>query len=326
MKIYKISIFLGLIYVFSAFFWIISCTHNAVLDNIPELCFERDVLPIFQNSCAISGCHDGAGESNLALNSYVPISHAVEPGKPYSSSVYKAIIATSGENMMPPNQPLSLYNRTIIRLWIEQGALLTICQDTPGQGNGYVNPLACFSRDIQPVLVSRCASTGCHDAITHKEGYVFSSYSTTMTAVSPGNPNNSKLYEVIKLASGEGKMPPSGKPQMTTAEIDSIRAWISYGAPNQVCGEVCDTINPVTFSGTIWPIMQTSCIGCHSGASPSGGVTLTNYASVASIASNGSLLNSLKGNGVTKMPVGGSFSVCRIRQFEIWINNGHLNN
>jgi hypothetical protein len=47
---------------------------------------------------------------------------------------------------------------------------------------------------------------------------------------------------------------------------------------------------------------------------------------VASTASNGSLLNSLKGNGVTKMPVGGSFSVCRIRQFEIWINNGHLNN
>jgi len=326
MKIYKISVFPGLVYIFSAFFWITSCTHNAVLDNIPELCFERDVLPIFQNSCAISGCHDGAGESNLALNSYVPISHAVEPGKPYSSPVYKAILAISGDNMMPPGKPLSLNNRTIIRLWIEQGALLTICQNTPGQVNGYVNPLACFSRDIQPVLISRCASTGCHDAITHKGGYVFSSYSTTMTTVSPGNPNNSKLYEVIKPGSGEDKMPPGGSPQMTTAEIDSIRAWISYGATNQNCGEVCDTINPVTYSGTIWPIMQTSCTGCHSGASPSGGVTLANYANVASAASNGSLLNSLKGNGVTKMPVGGSFSVCRIRQFEIWINNGHLNN
>jgi mono/diheme cytochrome c family protein len=147
-----------------------------------------------------------------------------------------------------------------------------------------------------------------------------------MTAVSPGNPNNSKLYEVIKFASGEGKMPPTGNPQLTAIEIDSIRAWISYGALNQDCGEICDTINPVTFSGTIWPIMQTSCAGCHSGASPSAGVTLTNYANVAAVISNGSLLNSLKGNGVTKMPLGGSFSVCRIRQFEIWITNGYLNN
>ena len=215
----------GLITVFTVLFCITSCTHNAVIDNLPELCFERDVLPIFQNSCAISGCHDGAGESGLLLNSYVPISHAVEPGKPYSSPVYKAIISTSGENKMPPDQPLSLNNRTIIRIWIEQGARLTVCQDATGQGNGNLNPLACFSRDILPVLVSRCATTG-----------------------------------------------------------------------------------------------------CHSGSAPSGGVALTNYSSVAAAASNGSLLNSLKGNGVTKMPLGGSFSVCRIRQFEIWINNGQLNN
>ena len=240
MKIYKISIFLGLIYVFSAFFWITSCTHNAVLDNIPELCFDSDVLPIFKNSCAISGCHDGTGESRLDLNSYVSISNAVEPGKPYSSAVYKAIIATWGENKMPPDQPISLNNRIIIRLWIEGGALPTTCKDTTGQGTGYVNPFACFSRDIQPVLVSRCASTGCHDAVSHKEGYNFSSYSTTMRAVSPGNPNNSKLYNVIKSASGEEKMPPARSPQLTTAEIDSIRAWISYGASNQYCGETYD--------------------------------------------------------------------------------------
>jgi hypothetical protein len=322
----KIYLFLGLIFILTINSWITSCVHNALIDDIPEICFERDVLPIFQNNCAISGCHDGSGESDLHLTSYVPISHAVEPGKPYSSPVYKAIITTSGENIMPPDQPLSLENRTIIRLWIEQGALLTICQDTTGQGSGYVNPLACFSRDILPVLVSRCASTGCHDATTHQENYIFSSYSTTMTAVSSGNPDESKLYEVIKFATGENKMPPSGNPQLTFAEIDSIRAWISYGAKNQYCGEVCDTINPVTFSGTIWPVMQTSCTGCHSGASPSGSLTLTNYDNIAAAASNGSLLNSLKGNGVTKMPLGGSFSACRIRQFEIWINNGHLNN
>ncbi len=281
MKFYRISHFSGLLSVIFILFWVISCTHDAILDNIPEICFERDVLPIFQNSCAISGCHDGSGEPDPALTGYVSISHAVEPGKPYSSSIYRAIIATSGEDKMPPDQPLSLDNRTIIRLWIEQGALLTVCQDDPGQGNGYFNPLACFSRDIQPVLVSRCATTGCHDAITHEEGFVFSVYSTTMSAVTPGNPDESKLYQVIKFESGEEKMPPAGNPQLTTAEIDSIQAWISYGAQDQSCGELCDTISLITFSGNIWPVIQTSCTGCHSGTSPSGGVTLENYSNVS---------------------------------------------
>jgi mono/diheme cytochrome c family protein len=294
------------------FSWISSCTHEANIDKIPVICFESDVLPVFQTSCAISGCHDGNGESDLILTSYLPISHAVEPGKPYSSELYKAIITKTGEDKMPPDRPLSLENRTKIRLWIEQGANLTTCQDQTGPGgNGgssYVNPLACFSRDILPVINSRCASAGCHDAITHEEGFVFSSYNTTMTAVKPGNPAESKLYKVITKTTGDDKMPPPGSPQLTVAEIDSIRAWISYGALNQFCGETCDTINPVTFSGTIWPAVQQSCTGCHSGASPSGGILLANYNYVAVMAANGNLLNSLRGTGVTKMPPGGVLS------------------
>ncbi len=326
MKVDKIFLFWGLILFFTILTWISSCTHKSDLENIPEVCFEKDILPIFLNSCAISGCHDGTGESDLRLTGYVPISHAVDPGKPYSSAIYKSIIATVGENKMPPDRPLSLEKRMMIRLWIEQGSRLTTCSDTSGQDSGYVNPHACFSRDILPVLTSKCATSGCHDQIAHQEGYVFSSYTSTMRAVTPGNPSDSKLYEVIRYASGEEKMPPSGSPQLVSAEIDSIAAWIRYGALNQYCGELCDTINPVTFSGTIWPIMQSSCMGCHSGSSPSGGIALANYSNVAAAAVNGSLINSLRGNGVTKMPFGSSFSVCRIRQFEIWVNNGYLNN
>jgi hypothetical protein len=326
MKVHKIYFLTGLIFFFIIIFWISSCRHNADLYNLPEVCFEKDVLPIFQNNCAISGCHNGSGESGLVLNNYVSISHAVDPGNPYSSQAYNSIISTFGEKRMPPAGPLTIENRTIIRVWIEQGARLTTCPDTSGQNNGYVNLLACFSRDILPVLNSKCATSGCHDQISHKEGYVFSSYSSTMMAVTPGNPSESKLYEVIKYATGEEKMPPVGKTQLTSAEIDSIYQWISYGAMDQYCGETCDTVNPITFSGTIWPIMQTSCTGCHSGASPQGGIALANYANVSAAAANGSLINSLKGNGVTKMPLGSSFSACRIRQFEIWVSNGYLNN
>jgi hypothetical protein len=146
-----------------------------------------------------------------------------------------------------------------------------------------------------------------------------------MGSVSPGNPGSSRLYRAI-TGGGESKMPPASSPPLTTAEIDSIGKWIGYGALNENCGEICDTINPVTFSGTIFPIIQTSCLGCHSGTVPSGNILLASYSDIATLASNGTLINSLKGTGVPQMPVGSVFSACRITQFEIWIRNGSLNN
>lgn len=327
-KINIVYLFFVLILFTVSLSWITSCKHYADITDIPEICFGRDVLPVFQTSCAISGCHDGQGESHLTLTNYSEISNGVIPGKPYSSTIYKAIISSWGENRMPPDRPLSLENRTAIRLWIEQGAGLTVCPDTSGTNGGgsEINPRACFARDILPVLVSRCASAGCHDATTHKEGYNFTSYATTRNTVTAGNPGQSKLYQVITKSSGEEKMPPAGSSQLTVAEIDSIGKWISYGALNETCGEACDTINPVTFSGTIWPVIQKTCTGCHSGTSPSGNISLGSYGNVSAIASSGMLINSLIGNGVVKMPPSGSLSVCRIRQFEIWVNNGYLNN
>jgi hypothetical protein len=326
MKYDKVYPFFLTLVSLTIFFFISSCTHTPVIDNIPEVCFEKDVLPIFQNNCAISGCHSGTGESHFKLDSYSSISESVVAGKPYSSRAYNAIISAFGDNLMPPGQPLSLNNRTIIRLWIEQGAGNTTCPDTTGQGGSYVNPLACYSRDIQPVLTSKCAIALCHDVTTHAEGYIYSSYASTRATVSPGSPSGSKLYQVIN-GSGENKMPPSGKVQLTSAEIDSIGSWISNGALNQFCGETCDTISPITFSGTIWPIMQSSCAGCHGGTAPSGGITITGYSNVSALAASGALINALKGIGVPRaMPPGSAFTSCRIREFEIWVNNGHLNN
>lgn len=129
MKPDKIYLSLSLLIIITTISWITSCTHEANIADIPEICFEGDVLPIFTNSCAISGCHSGGGgrESRMALNNYADISQGVVPGNPNASRLYQTIIATWGENMMPPRQPLSLENRTIIRLWIEQGAGLTVC-------------------------------------------------------------------------------------------------------------------------------------------------------------------------------------------------------
>lgn len=108
-----------------------SCSHKADLSGLPEVCFERDVLPVYTNSCAIAGCHDGGGrESHRAFNNYNDIVNTVTPGNPGASSSYQAIISKWGENKMPPGQPISLENRIMIRVWIEQGARHTVCAIT----------------------------------------------------------------------------------------------------------------------------------------------------------------------------------------------------
>jgi hypothetical protein len=127
MKTDKVFLFLSLLLLITVTSWIVSCKHNADLSGLPSVCFDRDVFPIFLNSCAKSGCHDGGGESDLILNSYSGIMDGVVPGAPNSSSVYKSIVKTTGENKMPPDQPLSTDNRILIRIWIEQGAVQTPC-------------------------------------------------------------------------------------------------------------------------------------------------------------------------------------------------------
>jgi hypothetical protein len=121
MKPGKIYSLLTLLIIFTSISWITSCNHDADISNLPEMCFDRDVLPIFSNNCAISHCHDGGGEV-FSLNSYAQIMNSVTPYKPEKSNSYTAITSTWGVGRMPPDKPLSQEKRTIIRLWIEQGA------------------------------------------------------------------------------------------------------------------------------------------------------------------------------------------------------------
>jgi hypothetical protein len=130
MKPDKIVLSLAIILILTTVSWISSCTHDAKIKDFPEVCFDRDILPVYKNNCAISRCHDGGGESGMALDNYNNILRTVVPFNPDKSQSYKAITATWGENKMPPDQPLSLENRTLIRLWIEQGALPSTCPET----------------------------------------------------------------------------------------------------------------------------------------------------------------------------------------------------
>jgi hypothetical protein len=110
-----------------------SCKNEGVpADQFEQICFTGQVLPIFQNSCATSGCHDSKGEGGYVFTNYSGIMQAITPGDADKSKAYQAI--TSAFQLMPPDNPLSTENRTIIRLWIEQGALETKCTTTKSVG------------------------------------------------------------------------------------------------------------------------------------------------------------------------------------------------
>jgi hypothetical protein len=124
-----------------------SCRHDSDEINLfKDVCFDTEVLPIFKASCGKPGCHDQAGESGYILTSFPEIQKAVVPGKPEASPAYKSLFKKwSGEGMMPPNQPLSETNRTIIRIWIAQGAKNTKCDTLmPINSIVNVNPCALF--------------------------------------------------------------------------------------------------------------------------------------------------------------------------------------
>ena len=99
-----------------------SCEHNSTgIENLPEMSFSKDVLPVFQTGCAISGCHDqNTAEGDRVYDSYQNIIKDVEPGNPDGSKVYK--IMFDPFQPMPPKSVIPEPDRIKIRLWILQGA------------------------------------------------------------------------------------------------------------------------------------------------------------------------------------------------------------
>lgn len=187
----------------------------------------------------------------------------------------------------------------------------------------------CFERDILPIFISNCAKSGCHDAATAEEGYVFTSYETiTAKKFSPGNPDDTELYEVITEDDPDKRMPLAPNGPLTAAQIDLIRRWILEGAPNSTgCSTECDT-TVFTFSGAVQPVINTYCRGCHNSASAGAGYNFETHAGVASAVSANRLLGAVKHQaGFVAMPQGGSkLSDCQIKQLEKWIIAGALNN
>ena len=281
------------------------------------------IFPIFQENCL--SCHaPPTPEAGIDLTDFEDVAFIAQTGR-----LMGAIRHDFGFTPMPQNgPPLSDCEIALIQKWIN---------DTTFAPSGIqCDPdTVYFQNDILPLLMSSCGITGCHDEQTAEEGVILTSYYYVMQTaeVEPFQPGESKLYEIITEPDPDDRMPPPPASPLTNDQKNMIYTWISQGALNNYCEqEDCDSVN-VSFSETIFPIVQNNCMGCHSGPSPNGNISLTNYTQIKNYASispgiAGSLLGAIThSNGNIPMPQNGPpLSDCKIAQIRNWIDEGMLDN
>jgi uncharacterized membrane protein len=99
------------------------------------------------------------------------------------------------------------------------------------KGGGSSAASVSFSKDVQPILQSRCIN--CHGGARTQRGLDMSSYASLMAGsvngavVVPGNPSGSLIIQMVT----QGKMPKNG-PGLTPSQIQILTQWVQLGAPN----------------------------------------------------------------------------------------------
>lgn len=194
-----------------------SCQHEQMGDPNAAICFERDILPIFNSKCAMSGCHDaGTAAEGYDLSNYSKIvGDGIVKGKPGKSEIYEEI--EDGE--MPPKgyTKLSDAEKQLLYDWIADGAknginCAVIC-DSAVSG---------FRAVIQPMMTKYCV--GCHAYPNASAQVELSGYIGVKNAINQG---------LLKSLDHSGYYPmPKGGAKLSDCEINQVRNWIQRGAPN----------------------------------------------------------------------------------------------
>jgi hypothetical protein len=182
-------------------------------------------------------------------------------------------------------------------------------------------PNVCFKENIQPIFISKCANPGCHNPTDKAEGLDLTTYEGALNVVKPGRSLFSKLW--LRVRGNNPSMPPKSHKPLSKQEQDYIKYWIDFGAENSSCGNTsCDTLGFLTYSGTVKPLMDLHCAGCHPGGSPTGH-SLDNYNGVKNSVNTGKLMPSVDHSGSKPMPLGGNkLPACDIAKLKKWIDNG----
>lgn len=206
-----------------------SCVHEpyvlpaSLRTNDPNICFERDILPVFVSNCAMSGCHNAQShKGGYTLDNYQDIvSKGIVPGNYAASSVYESMVSgNSGEDggLMPRNAPaLSGTQLDLIKRWIVAGAVDAGACASACDSNNFT-----YSGAIAPMMRTYCV--GCHSSPTSTGGSL-ADYNSVMNAAV-----NGKLIGNISHQPGYNAMPIGM--QLSDCEIAQVKKWVAAGALN----------------------------------------------------------------------------------------------
>ncbi|MEZ6090889.1 MAG: c-type cytochrome domain-containing protein [Pirellulaceae bacterium] len=225
---------------------------------------------------------------------------------------------------------------------------------TPNPNQGGVS----FTKEVAPILVKNCGR--CH--VTGNRGdFSMADYATLMKGpdigivVSPGNPEGSRLIEVVQTNS----MPPNGN-GIPAAELQKLVTWVKEGAkydgtapdiqlttfagrtPGQPPRTPPAAIRQATgketvsFAKDVASILVQNCNGCHIDAMQTqGGLRMDTFAQLNRGGDSGSIITAgnadasllikrLKGEEGNRMPAGGRppLSDEQIQLISTWIKEG----
>jgi hypothetical protein len=187
------------------------------------VCFEEQVLPLFQSSCALSGCHDqGSHEEGYILDSYDNIiKKGIVPGDANKSEIVKCITGFLAKKMpLSPNPALSAVQIQFIASWINQGA-----NNTTGCETGCNPEIFTYSGAIQMVIQNYCL--GCHYSATSENKNVdLSNYEAVKIQV-----DNGSFWGGVNHDNGFISMPQNAD-KLSECKLSQIDKWIRAGALN----------------------------------------------------------------------------------------------
>lgn len=195
-------------------------TSKATADT--SVCFERDILPIFLGSCAMSGCHNTiSAKKGYILTSYATImASGVVPYHSSSTRIYTECV--SGKMPKSPIAKLDSTQLSLIQRWIDMGApddtnCVAVCDTTKFT----------YAAAIAPILKNNCYS--CHASAAAPGsggGIVLDNYNSLLIQV-----QNGKLMGDLQHLTGYNFMPLGGN-KLEDCQITQVSKWISAGAQN----------------------------------------------------------------------------------------------
>ncbi len=161
-----------------------------------------------------------------------------------------------------------------------------------------------FSGEVAPLIAEKCL--GCHGANNPRGNLNLSTFAgwrqggVTGPLLAPGNANNSLILAHIADPNAQTRMP-RGQAALTQEELQLLANWVNQGAnydgerENIALADLAAAAmameeddpsivipapegdETVSFTEDIAPFVANLCVGCHSGATPRGGLSLVSF-------------------------------------------------